>query len=75
MVEDLATRPHPCSMTSAIAATSSSYSTTSLSELFTFLLQQKDRDNIHSSAEEMMHNSSSNIYNDYMYKKAKLNII
>lgn len=45
-------KPHPCSMTSAIAATSSSYSTISLSELFAFLLQQKDRDDIHSSAEE-----------------------
>lgn len=39
-------KPHPCSMTSAIAATSSSYSTTSLSELLAFLLQEKEGHNI-----------------------------
>lgn len=37
-----AMKPHPCRMTLASAATFSSYITTSLSELFAFLLRQKD---------------------------------
>lgn len=41
LYNDWETQPHPWRMTWAAAATSSSYSTTSLSELFTFLLQQK----------------------------------
>lgn len=41
LCNDLEMRPHPCSMTRDIAATSSLYSATSLSELFAFLLQQK----------------------------------
>lgn len=45
-------RTHPCRMTSAIAATCSSYSTTSLSELFAFLLEQKDRSNIYQQPDE-----------------------
>lgn len=45
--EDSVMKPHPCRMTSAIAATCSSYSTTSLSELFAFLLERKDRSDIY----------------------------
>lgn len=40
----LLTKPHPCSMTSAMAATSNSWNTTSLSELFAFLLRHKVAD-------------------------------
>lgn len=39
----LLTQPHPCSMTSAMAATSNSWNTISLSELLAFLLRHKEK--------------------------------